>query len=113
MDKPTITIEGEEYPMLLGRAAMRMFARKNDMGDVGNQELVDLLGKISINEADHLNWCCLKCGCAAEDKEFPYTFEEFQELLDENPELLNQLDEIADEQSPEQSGNMQKVKANP
>lgn len=111
-DKPTVTIEGEEYPMILGRPALRMFARQEDMEDVGNQELVDLLGKISIRQADKLNWCCLKCGAAAEDKEFPYSFEEFQELLDKDPALIEQMDEIAAEQSPKEA-QAERTKASP
>ena len=100
MEYPTVTIQGEEYPVLFGRPAIRMYARKKGISDVGNKKLVDLLEQASMDDADLLNWCMLKCGAALKDIEFGWSFEEFQELLTDDPRLLVQLDNIALEQSP-------------
>ncbi len=103
MDNPTITIDGEEYPYLMGRGAIRLYCRKKGVADVGMQDLGTVLKEQTTEDNDLLNYFCLKAGCSSEGTKFPYTIEEFIDLLDQNPHLVDVMDRIAVEQSPSQA----------
>lgn len=98
MDK--VKIKDKEYPIVIGRAALRMFALEHELGDVGMQEIRSMLLDVTMNQADYLNWCGFKAGCSAEGVEFPYSFEEFQEILTKHPHLVDEIDRISENQQP-------------
>jgi len=96
----TVTIKGKDYPFVSGRGALRLYARKKGLSDIGNKEFVEVLGELSMDDADLLNWCCFKAGCGARGIEFPYDYDEFQEVLTELPHLVDEIDALADQQTP-------------
>lgn len=96
----TVNINGTDYPFVSGRGALRLYARKKGLSDIGNKEFVEVLGELSMDDADLLNWCCFKAGCGAKGIDFPYDYEAFQELLNDMPHLVDEIDALADEQAP-------------
>lgn len=95
-----IEINGKEYGFTMGRAALRMYARKKQISDLGNKEFVELLSNVSMDDADLISWCAIK----AASKDFNMTFEEFQNYLTENPHVVDALDKLNEEQMPESEG---------
>lgn len=120
MDTAHVTINGEEYPYLMGRGAIRLYCRKKGVADVGMQDLGKVLREQTTEDNDLLNYLCIKAGCSLEGKTFDMTYDEFTDLLDEQPHLVDEMDRIAMEQSPQPEqisgatpeGNMTPVKSN-
>lgn len=111
MDHPTIKIEGKEYPFNMGRGALRSYCRKKGLEETKMKDINEILVEMDMNDQDLMNWYSFKVASSSEDMEFPYTFEEFQELLDDKPYLLDQIDEVSQEQMPDaEAGNLNMVK---
>lgn len=110
MDKPTIEIEGTEYPFSMGRGALNAFAFETDRLDMKIQELDKVLLNGTLKDQLLLNYFCLKVPSKEEGIDFDFSFDEFTEAIKENPHLLDRMDKITEAQMPAQSGNPKKGK---
>lgn len=94
-------INGKQVGFVLSESTLRMFARKKGKSNVGLQQIEKLLGDISLDDMDLLFWCGLKVGSAiTEDCEFDLSLEELQEWFDDHPEVFDELNQMANEDSP-------------
>jgi hypothetical protein len=100
MEYPTIEIEGEEYPFVLGRGALNAYALKHGHMDVKTKEIDKVLMDMTLADQLELNYLCFKVACGAKDIEFPYSLDEFHDVVQENPHLLDEIDNISEAQQP-------------
>lgn len=111
MDYPTVNIEGEEYPFLLGRGALRLYARKKGFMETKTKDLDSMIMDATMDDQDMISWFAFKVACSATGKKFKYDFEEFQKVLDENPHVIDAIDDLQAEQTPDIEGTEKNMKA--
>lgn len=112
MEYSTVEIEGKEYPFLMGRGALRLYCRKKGLSETKLKDINDIFLEMDLNDQDMMHWFCFKVACSSDGDKFPYSFEQFQEVLDENPYLADKIDQLAEEQRPDvPEGNLQPVKS--
>lgn len=80
MEKQVIDIKGEKYPITVGHRALIEFER--------------LSGKpfhsaVTLEDSVLLMYCSLRQGAKSVGKEFPFSFEEFIDYIDEHPEVMD------------------------
>lgn len=70
-----ITIKGKEYPCRITMGAMVRFKRESgkDVSEISKSDVSDLVLFL---------WCIVKAACAADELEFPYSFESFADHLE-------------------------------
>lgn len=111
MKNPKIEIDGTKYPFLMGRSALRAFARKKGWSEIKTRDINDMILDMDFNDQDMFHWFCFKSGCSEQGDKFPYSFKEFQQLLDDHPHLVDKIDSVAEEQKPDapegELGNLQ------
>ena len=105
MEYPTVEIEGNEYPFVMGRGALNAFALKHNYMDVKTSEIQDVLMDLTLSQQIELNWFCFRVACGGKDMEFPYDLDEFKEVIQEKPHLLDVIDDISQQQQPAAGGN--------
>lgn len=111
MRYPTVEIEGKEYPYLLGRGALRAFARKKGFMETKTKDLDKMMMDATLGDQDLLSWFAFKIASNKEGIKFDYTFEEFQTVLDEHPEIIDAIDEVQEEQMPDTEGKAKAAKS--
>lgn len=80
MKKEVIEINGQKYPYTVGHRALIEFER--------------LSGKpfhtaVTLEDSVLLMFCALRQGARFLAKEFPFTFEEFIDYVDQHPEVMD------------------------
>jgi len=100
MNYPEIELNGVGYPYLNGMGALRKFARDKRTDVVKSGDLLLMLASLTLDEQDYLAYCCLFCGCKVSKVDFPFTFEDFQEYLIDNPHVYDLIQQANDEQLP-------------
>lgn len=108
MKYPKITLEGKKYPFVLGRGALTSYAMKHDLMKIKTKNIESAILDMSLADQIELNYYCFTTACGVEGKEFPYSLEEFKDLIAEKPYLLDRMDNISESQQP--AGNPAMVK---
>ena len=80
----TVTINKKKYPVRMGFRALLEFEEMT--GKNANQ-----LGELTTKEMISLFYCGIKAGCRKEAKKFNYDFEGFIDLIEDHPEIIEQM----------------------
>lgn len=109
MDYPKVEIEGKEYPYLLGRGALRAYARKKGFMETKTKDLDKMMMDATLEDQDLLSWFAFKIASNKEGIKFDYSFEDFQKVLDDHPEIIDAIDQVQEEQTPDTEGKLKAV----